>query len=175
MLREGQAPSATLRHFPLTALLVSISPRLLHSQMRRSPDGNGGPPPAAPKGSARSARFPFAGVWDGTMSLVGGAGGERDVPRTFIFAIADSAKNQYGGAMVLPNNARAPYAETTLSNGEIKWTMPNSGGGFWVYKAKLAGRDSLVGTVALIDWPQLPAGEKAPSGTLGMTRRPAGE
>jgi hypothetical protein len=109
------------------------------------------------------------------MTLTGGAGGERDVPRTFIFAIADSAKSQYGGAMVLPNNARAPYAETTLANGEIMWKMSNSGGGFWMYTAKLVGRDSLAGTVALVDWPQLPAGKKAPSGTLGLARRPVGK
>ena len=168
---------STARAFALAfvAIFVSISPRVLHGQMRRSSDGNGGPPPEAPKGFARNARFPFAGVWDGTMSLVNGAGDERDVPRTFILAIADSAKNQYGGGMLLPNGARAPYAETTLANGEIKWKMPNSGGGFWVYSAKLVGRDSLAGTVALVDWPQLPAGEKAPSGTLGLVRRAVGK
>jgi hypothetical protein len=158
----------------LVAAFASISPRVLHGQMRRSAEGNG-PPPEAPKGLPRNAQFPFAGVWDGTMTVVGGAGGERDVPRTFILAIADSAKNQYGGAMLLPNGARAPYAETTLTNGEMKWKMPNSGGGFWVYSAKLVGRDSLAGTVALVDWPQLPAGEKAPSGTLGLVRRPVGK
>jgi hypothetical protein len=161
--------------FAFIAVFIAVSPRVLHGQMRRSPDANGGPPPEAPKGSPRNARFPFAGVWDGTMSLANSAGDERNVPRTFIFAIADSAKNQYGGAMLLPNGARAPYAETTLTNGEIKWKMPNSGGGFWVYTAKLVGRDSVAGTVALVDWPQLPAGEKAPAGTLGLARRPVGK
>ena len=167
----------TVRVFALAliAVFVSISPHVLHGQMRRSPDGNGGPPPEAPKGSPRNARFPFAGVWDGTMTLVNDAAGEREVPRTFIFAIADSAKNQYGGAMLLPDGRRAPYAETSVTNGEIKWKMPNSGGGFWVYSAKLVGRDSLAGMVALVDWPQLPAGEKAPSGTLGFARRPVGK
>lgn len=168
---------STVRAFALALIagFVSISPRVMHGQMRRSADGNGGPPPDAPRGLPRNARFPFAGVWDGTMSLASGAGGERDVPRTFIFAIADSAKNQYAGGMLLPNGARAPYAETTLMNGEIRWKMPNSGGGFWVYSAKAVGRDSLSGTVALVDWPQLPAGEKSPSGTLGLSRRPVGK
>ena len=168
---------STVRGFAL-ALIVSVaavSPTVLPGQMRRSADGNGGPPPEAPKGLPRNARFPFAGVWDGTMSLMNGAGGERQVPRTFILAIADSAKNQYGGAMLLPDGARAPYAETTFTNGEMRWKMPNSGGGFWVYSAKLVGRDSLSGTVALVDWPQLPAGEKAPSGTLGLVRRSVGK
>jgi hypothetical protein len=170
-----QQPTVRALAFAVTALFVSISPKTLIGQVRRSADGNGGPPPEAPKGSPRNSRFPLAGVWDGTMSLVGGAGGDREVPRTFVFVIADSAKGQYDGVMVLPDNRRAPYAGTTFANGEIKWKMPNSGGGFWVYTAKLAGRDSLSGTVALVDWPQLPAGEKAPSGTLGLARRAVGK
>ena len=170
-----QRSTARASALALITIVVAISPLALHGQQRRSPDANGGPPPEAPKGTPRNARFPFAGVWEGTMSLVGGAGGERDVPRTFVFVVADSAKGQYDGVMVLPNNARAPYAETTFANGEVKWKMPNSGGGFWVYTAKLVGRDSVAGTVALVDWPQLPAGEKAPSGTLGLVRKPVGK
>ena len=168
---------STVRALALSfiAIFVAASPEVLQGQMRRSPDGNGGAPPEAPKGLPRNARFPFAGVWDGTMSLVGGAGGERDVPRTFVFVVADSTKGLYDGVMVLPDNRRAPYAETTFANGEVKWKLPNSGGGFWVYTAKLAGRDSLAGTVALVDWPQLPEGQKAPSGTLGLARRAVGK
>ena len=106
------------------------------------------------------------------MLLTGGPGGERRVPRVVVFEVADSTKSEYSGGTMLPNGERAPHVETTVTNGEMHWKMPNSGGGFWVYAVRLVSRDSISGTVALKDWPQLGAGEKAPSGIVTLVRRP---
>ena len=67
---------------------------------------------------------------------------------------------------MLPNGARAPHEETAVANGEMHWKQENSGGGFWLYVSKLVARDSLSGTVALKDWPQLAPGEKPPTGSI---------
>ena len=105
------------------------------------------------------------------MLLTGGPGGERRVPRVVVLDVADSTKSEYSGGTMLPNGERAPHVETTVTNGEMHWKMPNSGGGFWVYAVRLVSRDSISGTVALKDWPQLGAGEKAPSGVVTLVRR----
>ena len=91
-----------------------------------------------------------------------------------VFDVADSTKGEYTGATILPNNARAPHLETTVANGEMRWKQTNSGGGFWMYSGKIVGRDSIAGTVLLKDWPQLPAGEKPPTGTFALVRRAPG-
>jgi hypothetical protein len=56
----------------------------------------------------------------------------------------------------------------------MQWKQENSGGGFWVYAGHFVTQDSVAGTVALRDWPQLPAGEKPPTGTFGVARRVPG-
>ena len=164
-------------HCLTTVLAAAFAASDAHAQMRRSaPDGAGGPPRGeAPKGIPRSPKHPYAGVWDGTFSLRGGPGGERDVPITLVLIVADSAKGEYSGATILPNGARAPHLETTVVDGEMRWKQENSGGGFWMYAGKIVSRDSIAGTVALEDWPQLPPGEKPPSGTFALVRRPPGK
>jgi hypothetical protein len=92
-----------------------------------------------------------------------------------VLSIADSAKHEYAGATILPNGARAPHLETTIVNGDIRWKQENSGGGFWMYAGKIVGRDSIAGTVNLKDWPQLPPGEKPPTGTFALVRRAQGK
>jgi hypothetical protein len=159
----------------LAAVFATMPLSAARAQLRRSPaDGSGGPP-TAPQGIPRNARLPFAGVWDGTFTLDNGRGADRNIPIVMVLAIADSAKGLYGGATILPNGARAPHLETTVVNGEIHWKQENSGGGFWAYAGKLVARDSIAGTVALKDWPQLPAGEKPPTGTIALVRRAAGK
>jgi hypothetical protein len=118
---------------------------------------------------------PFAGVWDGTFTLNGPRVGEQKIPVVMVFDVADTAKTRYAGATILPNGARAPHLETAVAHGEISWKQSNSGGGFWVYRGKMVTTDSIAGTVALEDWPQLPAGEKPPTGTIALVRRAAGK
>lgn len=108
------------------------------------------------------------------MALSGGPGGEMRVPRVIVFDVTDSTRNEYSGGTLLPNMQRAPHLETVVTNGEMRWKMQNSGGGFWAYAVRLVSRDSIEGTVALRDWPQLGAGEKPPSGTITLVRRAPG-
>jgi hypothetical protein len=122
----------------------------------------------------RSERHPFAGVWDGAMTLVTESGDGLKVPRLLVIDVADSVRGTYTGATILPDNARAPHVETVVAKGEMHWKQPNSGGGFWVYAVRLVARDSLAGTVALEDWPQLTPGQKPPSGTISLVRRQPG-
>ena len=56
----------------------------------------------------------------------------------------------------------------------MQWKQSNSGGGFWHYTGRFVTQDSVVGTAELRDWPQLPAGEKAPKGTFSIVRRAPG-
>jgi hypothetical protein len=130
-----------------------------------------------PKGTPRDARHPYAGVWDGTSTLRGGPGGEHEIPIVMVLNVADASKGEHGdyaGATIMPNGARAPHLETQVVNGQMRWKQENSGGGYWAYAGKLAGPDSIAGTVALVDWPQLPAGEKPPAGTFTVVRRAPG-
>ena len=158
------------------ASALTVAPASVASaQVRRSaPDGSGGPPGDAPKGIPRNPRLPYAGVWDGTFTLVGGPRGGNPIPIIMLLTVADSTKSAYSGATILPNGARAPHLETTVANGEMRWKQENSGGGFWMYAGKIVGRDSIAGTVILEGWPQLPAGEKPPAGTFALVRRPPG-
>ena len=161
----------------LGILLGSVPQADASAQMRRSPDGGASGP--SPKGIPRVSRFPFAGVWDGSFTLVSGLAADgRQVPIVMVVTVGDSAaaeaKAQYVAATILPNGARAPHLETTVRNGAMRWKQENSGGGFWVYTGKLVGADSIAGTVVLENWPQLPAGEKAPTGRFSLVRRAPG-
>jgi hypothetical protein len=104
----------------------------------------------------------------------GPASGDR-IPIVMVLILADSAKGEYSGATILPNGARAPHLETTVVGSEMRWRQENSGGGFWMYAGKIVSRDSIAGTVVLKDWPQLSPGEKPPTGTFGLVRRPPGK
>jgi len=158
-------------------LAAAIAMNHAHAQMRRTaPDGGAGPPRGEqPKGIPRSSQHPYAGVWDGTFTLRGGPGGERNVPVVMVLIVADSTRGEYSGATILPNGARAPHLETTVVDGEMRWKQENSGGGFWMYAGKIVSRDSIVGTVALKDWPQLQPGEQPPTGDFALVRRPPGK
>ena len=157
-------------------ILLSVVPQSTASaQMRRMPDGGASGP--TPVGIPRVSRFPFAGVWDGSFTLVSGLAADgRQMPIVMVVNVSDSAATaaQYVAATILPNGARAPHLETTIRNGAMRWKQENSGGGFWVYTGKLVGADSIAGTVVLENWPQLPAGEKAPTGRFSLVRRAPG-
>jgi hypothetical protein len=181
-LEHEATVNRSVRHFAMivlsTAVVMVLAPRAANAQVRRSaPDGAGaGPPPGeSPKGIPRSAQHPYAGVWDGSFTLNRGPGAEHSIPIVMVLIVADSAKGEYSGATILPNGARAPHLETTVANGEMRWKQENSGGGFWMYAGKIVARDSIGGTVFLKDWPQLPAGEKPPSGTFSLVRRAPGK
>jgi len=158
-----------------TALAVLVlAPHTARAQIRRSTSPDGAAPAGVPKGTPRNARQPYAGVWNGLFRIPAPDGSEHPMPVIMVFDVADSAKSTYSGATILPNGARAPHLETTVSKGEMQWKQSNSGGGFWVYSGRLVTPDSIAGTAVLRDWPQLPAGEKPPAGTFSIVRRAPG-
>ena len=143
----------------------------VQGQLRRSTTPPGGGQPAPAPGTPVNRRFPFAGAWDGSRTMQNGPGAQSPAPIGMVFAVADSATRAYSGAMILPNGAHAPFQHLATTHDGLTWDQPNSGGGNWVYTAKLTSRDSLVGTLVLRDAPWKPAPE--PSGTFLLVRRPA--
>ena len=163
--------------FAFAIAVLILAPDTARAQARRSasPDGAAPASAGAPKGRPRSARFPFAGVWDGLFRVPAPDGSaSRPMPVIMIFEVADSARSTYSGSTVLPNGARAPHLETTVAKGEMHWKQQNSGGGFWLYTGRLVTQDSVAGTAVLREWPQLPAGQKPPAGTFAIVRRAPG-
>jgi len=148
----------------VTMLIIGAADTAAAQERRRSA---GGPPPAPPTGVPRNPRAPFAGVWEGARIIKDGAEPERNVPTTMVFE-ADANGSGYSGYQVFPDNQRGPYNGVALASGTLSWKHSNSGGGSWVYSAKLVG-DTLVGTVALKDWPQ--GNGREPSGTFKLVRR----
>lgn len=154
------------RRVALATLFVCAAVDVAGAQERRR--SSGGPPPAPPAAVPINPRMPFAGVWEGMRVIKDGAEPETNVPTTMVFE-ADDTGTQYSGHQVFPNGLRGPYEGIVLSRGTLSWKHSNSGGGSWVYSAKLVGTDTLVGTVALKDWPQ--AEGREPTGTFKLVRR----
>ena len=90
-------------------------------------------------------------------------------PIGMAFDVADSTKQLYDGAMILPNGKRAPFRNLMFTDTGLTWEQANSGGGKWIYTAKLVRRDSIAGTLVLRGAPWKPATE--PSGTFALVRR----
>lgn len=134
-------------------------------ERRRSADGA---PPPLPMASAMRTRAPFAGVWRGARLLQDPNGVEREIATTMVFD-ADSAGTTYSGYQVLSDGGRGPYDGVALQRGTMSWRHANSGGGSWIYSARLVGTDTLVGTVVLKGWPQGNGAE--PSGTFKLVRQ----
>lgn len=155
-------------------LTLVLTPAGAGAQMRRSTTPDGGPSGPAPRGIPRIGRLPYAGVWEGVFRIPSPTGDEHPMPVVMVFDVADTAKSTYSGSTILPNGARAPHLETTVAQGQMRWKQSNSGGGFWHYAGRFVTQDSVVGTAELRDWPQLPAGEKAPKGTFSIVRRAPG-
>lgn len=127
--------------------------------------------PQEPTGPTFPKR-PYDGTWDGWFVLRNGPGADARHALRVAFD-ATSRQGAYAGANVNPDGSRTPHRETVERDGTLQWRLPNSGGGYWEYSARLVARDSIAGTLRLRDWPQLPAGERAPSGMFVLVRRGA--
>jgi len=129
---------------------------------RRSPGTDAGPAPAN-NGTPRDPRFPYAGVWRGTRIMPIGSD-----QIGFRFTVAD---DKYTGVTLHPNGGTAPQNALTATAAGLSWEQPNSGGGTWVFRVRLAGPDSMVGTLVLRDPP--PNLTPAPTGTMVLLRQAA--
>jgi hypothetical protein len=142
-----------------TAVTLALLSQTAGAQLARTRD-----PSAAPGrtggGIPRDAQHPYAGMWAGVRTMPVGAGEIR-----FQFTVTDG---KYSGAMLHPGGGRAPDNNLTQTADGLAWESPNSGGGTWVYRVRLAAPDSMVGTLVLRDPPANL--QPAPKGTLVLTR-----
>jgi hypothetical protein len=145
----------------MTAALLFVTATTAGAQemRRRSPDGKGAP---AAAGVPRDARFPYAGVWAGTRTMPIGSD---DIG--FRFTAANGA---YSGLTLHPDGGTSPQNKLTLTAAGLTWEQPNNGGGTWVFNVRLAGPDSMVGTLMLRDAPS--NFKTLPKGTMVLTRQP---
>ena len=141
------------------------------AQLRRRPAPPG--EPQDPTGPTFPKR-PYDGTWEGWFVLRSGPGADERHPIHVAFAAAGDAAGPHAGARLEADGSRSSAFETVERDGTLQWRLPNSGGGVWEYSARLVARDSIAGTLRLRDWPQLPAGERAPSGTFVLVRRAGG-
>jgi hypothetical protein len=144
----------------LSAALVVMSATTASAQIARTRAPANGQTTPATGGIPRDPQFPYAGLWQGTRTMPLGAG---DV--VLRFTVVDGA---YAGAMVHPDGGEAPHRRLVATAAGLTWESPNSGGGTWVYKVRLAGPDSMTGTLTLRDPP--PNLTPAPSGTMVLVR-----
>jgi hypothetical protein len=145
------------------ALLITLTAAAGAQERRRSPNPDGAPP-SAQGAIPRNPKMPYAGLWSGTRNMPMGPG-----PFATRFSAADG---KYQGVMIFPDGNTAPWAKVTSSSSGLTMESPNSGGGTWVYSVRLAGPDSMVGTLILRDAPAVL--NPPPRGTLVLKRqRPA--
>lgn len=151
-------------HSLVAATLFVIAAQAAAAQLSRtrSPVGLDAPPPA--NGVPRDPHFPYAGLWSGTRTMPMGSDQIR-----CRFSVTDT---KYSGEMIHPGGGIAPHNHLAASAAGLTWDLPNSGGGTWMYNVRLAGPDSMVGTLVLRDPP--PGLTPAPTRTLVLTRQPAG-
>jgi len=165
--------SPTMRTLVALAAIVVATPTLTSAQQRRMAPPGSREPNGGASGARREPvglpRFPFVGAWEGELQMKP-QGEERGqpVPITMVFDLSDTTKVQYSGATIFPGDARAPHLKTVASNAGLQWEQRNSGRGMFAYTARLAGKDSIVGTVILrdSDWPT------PPTGTFVLVRKP---
>lgn len=124
----------------------------------------GGPDAGLPSGGTpRDARFPYAGQWSGMRVMPAGSD-----QIAFKFTVTDG---QYAGLTLHPGGGTSPQNNIVAGAGGLTWEQPNSGGGTWVFNVRLAGPDSMVGTLFLRDAPANLT--PAPRGTMVLTRHVA--
>jgi hypothetical protein len=152
---------ATAAMLSAVALSVCLAQRSTAQIARtRTPAGDGQPIAGA---IARDPQFPYAGLWQGTRTMPLGSG---DI--AFRFSVTDGA---YTGVTVHADGGTVPHRQLTATAAGLVWEQPNSGGGTWVYHVRLAGPDSMIGTLVLRDPP--PNLTPAPAGTMVLVRQSA--
>lgn len=141
----------------ITALGISASAIHGNAQIARTRSAG---PDAPPAGVSTNARFPYAGTWTGTRTMPVGSDAI-----SFSFSVID---DNYTGVTLHPGGASSPQHSLTATSAGLTWEQPNSGGGTWVFHVRLAGPDSLAGTLVLRDAPAnlMPA----PVGSMVLTR-----
>ena len=147
----------------LATLFTLFASSTSAAQIARRSRGNDAGPASTNNGTPRDPRFPYAGVWRGTRTMPLGSD-----QIGFRFTVTD---DKYVGATLHPGGGTAPQNALTATAGGLTWEQPNSGGGTWVFRVRLAGPDSMVGTLVLREPP--PNLTPAPAGTMVLLRQPA--
>lgn len=142
----------------VVALIVAPHAGAQEPRMRRAAEG--GAPPTLPN-VAPDGRVPFVGAWIGWMTI------ERDTMPVAMTIERDG--DGFSGGNYMPDGGRAPHLESRLNGTSFQWQQQNSGGGRWIYDARVSN-DSLIGTVVLRGAPWNPSPE--PSGRFLLVRHP---
>ena len=155
------SPRSTLAAAALTitiSLLASTDAEA--QQRRRSADGEAPPPPSGPV----RMRVPYAGTWEGTLSMR-----DAGMPARLglVVEVADSASGRLQGTSFTDGSARSPHLETIVRDGRMQWKERAGDRGMLLYSATLVAPDSIAGTVAR----QAADGTETPAGTFVLTRR----
>ena len=152
------------RQVVATTLLFLAAQGAAAQERRQGPGGGGAA--SNETGEARDDRNPFAGLWRGRRALGSDLHDELGLRFTAI-------DGKYVGYMIVGEGGHILSQHLTATSGGLTWDSPNSGGGTWVYNVRLAGPDSLVGTLELRDPPDNLS--NTPKGTLVFKRVPAGK
>lgn len=150
-------------HTLILAVATATLAGAADAQIARTRSPAGGDATLAAAGIPRDSKFPYAGAWHGTRTMPVGSDELR-----FRFTVADG---RYSGVTIHPGGGTAPQNNLTATSAGLTWDQPNSGGGTWVFQVRLAGPDSMVGTIVLRDAPA--NFNPVPRGTLVLTRVPA--
>ena len=95
----------------LTLIALAVSPVVAKDQERRRAPA-GGPESAAPA-PTQVPRYPYAGSWEGTLSMTDATGAPATSPLAMKFVVKDGARQSYDGETRL--GAGAALAHTNVS------------------------------------------------------------
>ena len=129
-------------------------------QRRRAADGEAPPPPSGPV----RMRVPYAGAWEGTLSMRDAATPAR---LGIVIEVADSTTGRLQGTTSTGGSTRSPHLETVVRDGRMRWKERAGDRGMLLYSATLVTPDSIAGTVTR----QAADGTETQAGTFVLTRR----
>lgn len=142
----------------LACMALLLASAAAGAQQRRSA---GGPPPEPREIIDAIPRFPYTGTWHGQMKL-----------RLDVIPVSvdiDVQDGKYTSVSYGPGGGRMKHQKTELSGTSLRWEIPNSGGGFWLYEATKVAGDTIYGQVALKNYPGRDGSPEA--GTILLVRQ----
>lgn len=144
----------------LACIALLVAGAAADAQQRRSAAG---PPPEPREIIEAMPRFPYAGTWHGQVKL------RLDViPVSVDIAVYDG---KYTSVSYGPDGGRMQHQKTELAGTSLRWEIPNSGGGFWLYETTRVVGDTIHGLVALKNYPGRDGQPEAGTITLVRQRR----
>ena len=151
--------SSTIAALAVVISLFAVSDA--DAQQRRRATGGEGPPP--PSGPVRM-RVPWAGAWEGTLSMRDAGSPAR---LGIVVEVADTVTGRLQGTSFTEGSTRSAHLETVVRDGRMQWKEQAGERGLLLYTATLVTPDSIAGTIVR----QASDGTATPAGTFVLTRR----